>query len=94
MPRALLSARVAGSFKSRQSSPFELAAAPRLTPTCPSMPEGARPALACPLGVTLSSLWSRQTFTRQVSAGASLPELLQGWQKGLSGDTPPGAGKL
>lgn len=65
MPRALLSAQAPRSFKSRLSLSFELTAAPGVTLTCPSMPEGASPALVWPLGVSLFRLWSQQTHVYQ-----------------------------
>lgn len=46
-----------------------------------------------PWSEPLHPVKTADTYTRQVSAGALLPELLQGWQKGLSRSTSPGAGK-
>lgn len=73
---ALLFANVQ-SFKSTWCLPFEFTAAPSVI--LPALQRQKVPALP----VLLPLVWaSAGTFTRQVSAGALLPELLQGWQRG------------
>lgn len=56
-PKSLLSAHVAQSFKSICNLSLQLT--PSITLTCPSMPEGASPALAWLLGGSPVSLWSQ-----------------------------------
>lgn len=90
-PKSLLSAYVAQSFKSICHLNSQLIQV-LFWPVLQCQKVSALPLLGY-LVWSLSASEVSDIFIRQVSAGALLPGTLQGWQKGLSRSTLPGAGK-